>query len=63
VPSLCFQMAVDLFDAVEIIDIVLEEREHSYGIPKGFDICLKQDLFCQRGGHERLTTTQFFATP
>ena len=36
VPSLCFQMAVDLFDAVEIIDIVLEEREHSYGIPKGF---------------------------
>jgi len=36
VPSLCFQMAVDLFDAIEIMDIVLEEREHSYGIPKGF---------------------------
>ena len=40
VPSLCFQMAVDLFDAVEIIDIVLEEREHSHGIPKGFGIAM-----------------------
>ena len=36
VPLLCFQMVVDLFDAIEIIDVVLEEREHSYGIPKGF---------------------------
>ena len=40
VSSLCFQMAVDLFDAVEIIDIVLEEKEHSYGIPKGFGIAM-----------------------
>ena len=40
VPSLCFQMAVDLFDAVEIIDIVLEEKERSYGIPKGFGIAM-----------------------
>ena len=36
VPSLCFQMAVDLFDAVEIIGIVLEERKYNYSIPKGF---------------------------
>ena len=40
VPSLCFQMAVDLYDAVEIIDIVLEEKERSYGIPKGFGIAM-----------------------
>ena len=40
VPSLCFQMAVDLFDAVEIIDIILEEKERSYGIPKGFGIAM-----------------------
>ena len=32
VPSLCFQMAVDLFDAVEIIGIVLEERKYNVTI-------------------------------
>ena len=36
VSSLCFQLVLDLFDTIEIIDIVLEEKEHSHGIPKGF---------------------------
>ena len=40
VSSLCFQMALDLFDAIEIIDIVLEEKEHSYGISKEFGIAM-----------------------
>ena len=31
VSSLCFQVAVDLFDAVEIIGIVLERQNGSYG--------------------------------
>ena len=34
VSKLCFPMAVDLFDGIEMIDIVLEEREHDFGIPK-----------------------------
>lgn len=36
VSKLCFPMAVDLFDGIEMIDIVLEEREHDIGIPKAF---------------------------
>ena len=32
VSSLCFQVAVDLFDAVEIIDFVLERQNGSYGL-------------------------------
>ena len=36
VSKLSFQMAVDLFDVVEMIDIVLDEIEHDFGIPKGF---------------------------
>ena len=36
VSKLCFPMAVDLFDGIEMIDIVLEEREHEFGIPKAF---------------------------
>ena len=40
VSSLCLQMALDLFDAIEIIDIVLEEKEHSYGISKEFGIAM-----------------------
>ena len=35
-PLLCFEMAVDLVDTVEILDIVLDEKEHNYGIPNGF---------------------------
>ena len=36
VSKLSYQMAIDLFDVVEMIDIVLEEIEHDYGIPRGF---------------------------
>ena len=35
VSKLSYQMAIDLFDAVEMIDIVLEENEHDLGIPNG----------------------------
>ena len=34
--KLCVQLAVDLLDAVEMIDIVLDEKEHNYGISQGF---------------------------
>ena len=34
--KLSYQMAIDLFDAVEMIDIVLEENEHDFGIPNEF---------------------------
>ena len=40
VSKLCFPMAVDLFDGIEIIDIVLEEREHEFGIPKAFSTAM-----------------------
>ena len=36
--KLCVQLAVDLLDAVEMIDIVLDEKEHNYGISQGFGI-------------------------
>ena len=36
VSKLCFYMTVDLFDSVEMLDIVLDEKEHNYGIPKEF---------------------------
>ena len=36
VSKLSYQMAIDLFDVVDMIDIVLEEIEHDYGIPRGF---------------------------
>ncbi|KAJ7370865.1 hypothetical protein OS493_029409 [Desmophyllum pertusum] len=36
VSKLSFYMAIDLFDVVDMIDIVLEEYEHDIGIPKGF---------------------------
>ena len=36
VSKLSYQMAIDLFDAVDMIDIVLEENEHDFGIPNGF---------------------------
>ena len=35
-PALCFEMAVDLADTIEILDIVLDEKEYNYGIPNGF---------------------------
>ena len=40
VSELCFPMAVDLFDGIEMIDIVLEEREHDFGILKAFSITM-----------------------
>ena len=40
VSELCFQLAMDLFDGVEMIDIVLDDKEHNYGIPKGFGIAM-----------------------
>ena len=40
VSKLCFPMAVDLFDGIEMIDIVLEEREHDFGIPKAFSTAM-----------------------
>ena len=40
VSMLCFQMVVDLFDAVEMLDIVLDEKEHNYGIPKEFGVVM-----------------------
>ena len=35
-PVLCFEMAMDLVDTIEILEIVLDEKEHNYGIPNGF---------------------------
>ena len=40
VSKLSVQMAIDLFDAVEMLDIVLDEKEHNYGITKGFGIAM-----------------------
>ena len=40
VSKLCLPMAVDLFDGIEMIDIVLEEREHDFGIPKAFSTAM-----------------------
>ena len=34
VSKLSFQMAIDLFDVVELMDIVLEDNEHNFGLPK-----------------------------
>ena len=36
VSKLCFPMAVDLFDGIEMINIALEEREHDFGMSKAF---------------------------
>ena len=38
VSKLSYQMAINLFDAIEMIDIVLEENEHDFGIPDGFGV-------------------------
>ena len=40
VSKLCFPVAVDLFDGIEMINIVLEEREHDFGIPKAFSTAM-----------------------
>ena len=38
VSMLSIQMAIDLLDTVEMLDIALEDKEHKYGIGKGFGI-------------------------
>ena len=38
VARLSVQMAVDLFDAVEMLDIALDDKEHKYGISKEYEI-------------------------
>ena len=40
VPRLSVQMAIDLLDTIEMLDIVLEEKEHNYGISNGFGIAM-----------------------
>ena len=40
VSRLSVQMAIDLLDTIEMLDIVLEEKEHSYGISNGFGIAM-----------------------
>ena len=40
VSKLCTQMAIDLLDTIEVLDIILEETEHNYGIKKGFGITM-----------------------
>ena len=37
---LSIQITIDLFDGVEMLDIVLDEKEHTYGIPKEFGIAM-----------------------
>ena len=36
VSKLSYRMAIDLFDAVDMIDIVLDENEQDFGLPKWF---------------------------
>ena len=40
VSKLCFYMAVDLFDSVEMLDIAIDEKKHNYGIPKAFGVAM-----------------------
>ena len=37
VSKLCFYTTVDLFDSVEMLDIVLDEKEPNYGIQKDLE--------------------------
>ena len=38
--QLSIQITIDLFDAVEMLDVVLDERENSHGISKDFGIAM-----------------------
>lgn len=40
VSRLSVQMAIDLLDTIEMLDIALEEKEHDYGISNGFGIAM-----------------------
>ena len=49
VAKLSVQMAIDLFDAVEMLDIILDEKEHKFHISKGNEIamiCVVRISFC-----------------
>ena len=49
VAKLSVQMAIDLFDAVEMLDIILDEKEHKFDICKGYEIatiCVVCISFC-----------------
>ena len=49
VAKLSVQMAIDLFDAVEMLDIILDEKEHKFNICKGYEIatiCVVCISFC-----------------
>ena len=35
--QLSLRMALDLFDGVEMLDVIIEENEFSHGVPKGFE--------------------------
>lgn len=38
--ELSVHISIDLFDGVEMLDVVLDERENNYGIKKGFGIAM-----------------------
>ena len=40
VAKLSVQMAIDLFDAVEMLDIILDEKEHKFNISKTYEIAM-----------------------
>jgi len=40
VSKLSYRMAIDLFDAVDMIDIVLDENEQDFGLPKWFGVLM-----------------------
>ena len=40
VAKLSVQMAIDLFDAVEMLDIILDEKEHKFNISKAYEIAM-----------------------
>ena len=35
--QLSLRMALDIFDGVEMLDVIIEENEFSHGVPKGFE--------------------------
>ena len=37
VSKVSFQIALDLFDGIEMLEVVLEENELSHGVPKNFE--------------------------
>ena len=35
--QLSLQMTLDLFESVEMVDVIIEENEFSHGVPEGFE--------------------------